>query len=239
MVPLLSNCYAVLSHVSVVTVIVGETHNYSYDRMQIAINCVRKGARLIGTNLDVFDRGQDGVVLFPQALTSPFELTHYVAGVFPGTACLVAPVELATGVKAYYLGTDWHSANFRDSSSAHSRKAKPTHAAPRHGHYWLRSERNCSHRRSVSPSAVRVCTLTSCRRQYGYGHHRRNGGWSGDSSRAQRCFDNVGSAIICLSLRSHHGQHRRFQGGSCAARPSALLISWRLDRNSDTSMIRR
>ncbi|KJE91898.1 hypothetical protein CAOG_009606 [Capsaspora owczarzaki ATCC 30864] len=66
-------------------VVIGETRNYNYERMQLAVNLVRRGAKLIGTNVDVYDKALNGVS--------------------PGTACLVAPIELATGSKAYYLGS--------------------------------------------------------------------------------------------------------------------------------------
>jgi len=65
-------------------VVIGETKNYGYEGMQRAVNFVRNGARLIGTNCDVIDRIEDGVA--------------------PACGALVAPVELATGVKAYFLG---------------------------------------------------------------------------------------------------------------------------------------
>jgi NagD protein len=65
-------------------VVVGETHSYSYEKIEKAINLVRAGAKLIGTNPDVTDSmGKD---------------------VVPGTGSLIAPIELATGKKAYFLG---------------------------------------------------------------------------------------------------------------------------------------
>lgn len=65
-------------------VVVGETHTYNYDRLTRAVQLVRAGARLIGTNPD---------------LTGPSE--H---GIVPATGALLAPIELATGAKAYYVG---------------------------------------------------------------------------------------------------------------------------------------
>jgi NagD protein len=65
-------------------VVVGETHAYTYDRIAQAVNLVRAGARLIGTNPD---------------LTGPVE-----EGIVPATGALVAPIELATGKKAYFVG---------------------------------------------------------------------------------------------------------------------------------------
>jgi NagD protein len=65
-------------------VVVGETKNYNWERLQIAINLVRRGAKLIGTNCDVVDKADTGYA--------------------PACGSLVAPIELATDSKAYYLG---------------------------------------------------------------------------------------------------------------------------------------
>lgn len=65
-------------------VIVGESFSYTYDNICRAVKCVRKGARLIGTNTD---------------LTGPTE-----TGIVPACRALVAPIELATGTSAYYVG---------------------------------------------------------------------------------------------------------------------------------------
>jgi NagD protein len=65
-------------------VVVGETHAYTYDRITQAVRLVREGARLIGTNPD---------------LTGPVE-----EGIVPATGALVAPIELSTGKKAYFIG---------------------------------------------------------------------------------------------------------------------------------------
>ncbi|MCS7048008.1 MAG: HAD-IIA family hydrolase [Verrucomicrobiae bacterium] len=65
-------------------VVVGESHNYTYDRIARAVQLVLNGARLIGTNPD---------------LTGPAE-----NGLVPATGALMAPIELATGAKAYYVG---------------------------------------------------------------------------------------------------------------------------------------
>ena len=65
-------------------VVVGETSSYSFEKVAHAINLVLAGARLIGTNPDfvlLTDRGQ-----------------------FPGCGALIAPIERATGRKAYFLG---------------------------------------------------------------------------------------------------------------------------------------
>jgi len=65
-------------------VVVGETNAYNYQRIQRAVHLVRNGARLIGTNPD---------------LTGPAE-----RGIVPATGALIAPIELATGAKAYFVG---------------------------------------------------------------------------------------------------------------------------------------
>ncbi len=65
-------------------VVVGETRSYSYEKIEHAVNLVLKGARLIGTNPD---------------LTGPVE-----NGIVPATKSLIAPIELATGRNAYFVG---------------------------------------------------------------------------------------------------------------------------------------
>jgi NagD protein len=65
-------------------VVVGETRAYNYDKITLAIRLVLNGAKLIGTNPDV---------------TGPTE--H---GIVPATGALMAPIELATGSEAYYVG---------------------------------------------------------------------------------------------------------------------------------------
>ncbi len=65
-------------------VVVGETSSYTYDRICEAVFLVNQGARLIGTNPDT---------------TGPVE-----RGVVPATGALMAPIEMATGSKAYYIG---------------------------------------------------------------------------------------------------------------------------------------
>lgn len=65
-------------------VIVGDTHSYSFDKIQNAVNHVLKGAKLIGTNPDT---------------TGPIE-----DGIMPATKALIAPIEIATGRKAYFIG---------------------------------------------------------------------------------------------------------------------------------------
>lgn len=65
-------------------VVVSETKGYTFQTLQHAINLVLKGAKLIGTNPD---------------LTGPIE-----DGIVPATGALIAPIELATGSKAYFVG---------------------------------------------------------------------------------------------------------------------------------------
>jgi len=65
-------------------VVVGESHDYTYERICRAVKLVLKGAKLIGTNPD---------------LTGPVE-----GGIVPATGALMSPIELATGSKAYYVG---------------------------------------------------------------------------------------------------------------------------------------
>lgn len=65
-------------------VIVGETFSYNLDCMCKALRLVEKGARLIATNSD---------------LTYPDE-----GGEVPACRALVAPIELTSGMRAYYIG---------------------------------------------------------------------------------------------------------------------------------------
>ena len=65
-------------------VIAGETTGYNYETIIKAVGYVQRGARLIATNSD---------------LTGPSE-----RGIIPACRALVAPIELATGKCAYYVG---------------------------------------------------------------------------------------------------------------------------------------
>lgn len=65
-------------------VIIGEADNYCSDHIVKATKFVNDGARLIGTNYD---------------LTGPVE-----GGIVPACRALMAPIELATGKQAYYVG---------------------------------------------------------------------------------------------------------------------------------------
>lgn len=66
-------------------VVVSESPNYDYARICQATKLVLNGAKLIGTNPD---------------LTGPIEGGQIV----PATGALLAPIEMATGSKAYYVG---------------------------------------------------------------------------------------------------------------------------------------
>ncbi|HIU63972.1 MAG TPA: HAD family hydrolase [Candidatus Avacidaminococcus intestinavium] len=65
-------------------VVFGETNDYKYEHICRAMHHVLNGARLIGTNSD---------------LTGPSE--H---GIIPACRALVAPIEMTTGKKAYFVG---------------------------------------------------------------------------------------------------------------------------------------
>ncbi|MDR3633836.1 MAG: HAD-IIA family hydrolase [Isosphaeraceae bacterium] len=65
-------------------VVVGDTRSYDYEKIERAVRLILGGARFIATNLDV---------------TGPSE-----EGVQPACGALVAPIELATGRKPYFIG---------------------------------------------------------------------------------------------------------------------------------------
>ena len=65
-------------------VVVGETRSYNFEKIEKAIELVNKGAKLIGANPDI---------------TGPTE-----RGVMPATGSLIAPIEIAPGKKAYFVG---------------------------------------------------------------------------------------------------------------------------------------
>ncbi|MBN2050977.1 MAG: HAD family hydrolase, partial [Spirochaetales bacterium] len=65
-------------------VVVGESRSYNIETIQHAVKLVNAGAKLIGTNPDV---------------TGPTEL-----GIMPATGALIAPIEMATGKKAFFVG---------------------------------------------------------------------------------------------------------------------------------------
>ena len=65
-------------------VVVGDTRSYDYEKIERAVRLILGGARFIATNLDV---------------TGPSE-----QGLQPACGALVAPIELATGRKPYFIG---------------------------------------------------------------------------------------------------------------------------------------
>ena len=65
-------------------VVVGEGRSYSLDTLTKATNLVLKGAKLIGANSDV---------------SGPIE-----NGIAPACRALIAPIEMATGQNAYFVG---------------------------------------------------------------------------------------------------------------------------------------
>src|SRR5512133_2103205 len=65
-------------------VVVGDTSGYNFEKIETAVNLVMRGARLIGTNPDV---------------SGPVE-----NGITPSVKALIAPIEIASGRKAYFVG---------------------------------------------------------------------------------------------------------------------------------------
>ncbi len=65
-------------------VIIGETKHYNYECICKAMRLVMKGAKLIGTNSDLIGPSETGMI--------------------PACRALVAPIELTTGMSAYYIG---------------------------------------------------------------------------------------------------------------------------------------
>ena len=65
-------------------VVVSETDNYNFATLQKAVELVMNGAKLIGTNPDLSDPSEKGII--------------------PATGSLIAPIELTTGSKAYFIG---------------------------------------------------------------------------------------------------------------------------------------
>ena len=66
-------------------VVVGETRDYNYESINKAVQLIKKGARLIGTNYDLTGPGEGGIIT-------------------PACRALVAPIEMVTGRTAYYMG---------------------------------------------------------------------------------------------------------------------------------------
>ena len=65
-------------------VVLGETRTYGFEKLEKAIALVLRGAKLIGANPDTVGVTETGVM--------------------PATGSLIAPIEIATGKKAYFVG---------------------------------------------------------------------------------------------------------------------------------------
>lgn len=65
-------------------VVVGEGRTYSLETLTKAVNLVEGGAKLIGTNSDTTANTEDGI--------------------YPACGAIIAPIEIATGKKAYFCG---------------------------------------------------------------------------------------------------------------------------------------
>ena len=65
-------------------VVIGETRTYSFEKIEKASELVNKGAKLIGANPDTVGVTEKGIM--------------------PATGSLIAPIEIATGKKAYFVG---------------------------------------------------------------------------------------------------------------------------------------
>lgn len=65
-------------------VVLGETRTYCFEKIEKAIELVNKGAKLIGANPDTIGVTERGIM--------------------PATGSLIAPIEIATGKKAYFVG---------------------------------------------------------------------------------------------------------------------------------------
>ena len=73
-----------IDQVNPMYVVVGESRTYNFEQIETAVHLVLAGAKLIGTNSD---------------LTGPSE-----KGIVPACRALVAPIEMATGRHAYFIG---------------------------------------------------------------------------------------------------------------------------------------
>ena len=65
-------------------VVVGEGRTYSYDALVKAVNLVRNGSKLIGSNSDISGNIENGII--------------------PACKALITPIEIATGKQAYFCG---------------------------------------------------------------------------------------------------------------------------------------
>ena len=65
-------------------VVLGDTRTYGFEKLERAIALVNRGAKLIGANPDTIGMTEKGIM--------------------PATGSLIAPIEIATGKKAYFVG---------------------------------------------------------------------------------------------------------------------------------------
>ncbi|MDY2769201.1 MAG: HAD-IIA family hydrolase [Eubacteriales bacterium] len=65
-------------------VVVGEGNTYNYENILKAVRLVSRGAKLIGTNSDLTGPSEDGII--------------------PACRAMIAPIEMATGQSAYFVG---------------------------------------------------------------------------------------------------------------------------------------
>ena len=65
-------------------VVIGEGNTYNYENILKAVQLVNKGAKLIGTNSDLTGPAEDGII--------------------PACRAMIAPIEMATGQTAYFVG---------------------------------------------------------------------------------------------------------------------------------------
>lgn len=65
-------------------VVIGETRTYGFEKIEKAIALINRGAKLIGANPDTIGVTEKGIM--------------------PATGSLIAPIEIATGKKAYFVG---------------------------------------------------------------------------------------------------------------------------------------
>ena len=65
-------------------VVFGSSKSLNYEQIEKASRLIMNGAKLIGTNSDLTDPSEDGIV--------------------PACRALISPIELTTGRKAYYVG---------------------------------------------------------------------------------------------------------------------------------------
>ncbi len=80
----LYECGVVITDKNPDYVIVGESPSYNYETICKAVDLVRNGAKLIGTNFD---------------MTGPSN-----RGIIPACRALISPIEMATGKQAYFVG---------------------------------------------------------------------------------------------------------------------------------------